>query len=257
MVYADLHIHTNNSDGNLTYDELIKLSKSKDNLNAIAITDHDTINKKIDGSYTFEEDLLIINGIELRVETEYQRIDLLGYGVKEKKRLIDLLKNVRLERKERGEKMVSEIEDFLDINLHYTPNKKTGRPHIAEQVSKQTDYTYSKVFEELIGNNCPCYISRNVPDFEKGLSVLKESCSIVSLAHPYRYNNTQKALELSKRLDAIELYYPYENNNSQEIKNIIDKNNLLVTGGSDAHDRDICKKGLNKEDFKKIKTRID
>ena len=42
MKTADLHMHTNHSDGTLNPVELARLAKSQ-NLDAIALTDHDTV----------------------------------------------------------------------------------------------------------------------------------------------------------------------------------------------------------------------
>ena len=42
MIKADLHIHTDISDGSLTTEEVIKLAKEK-GLTHIAITNHDTV----------------------------------------------------------------------------------------------------------------------------------------------------------------------------------------------------------------------
>ena len=43
MIYADLHVHTNHSDGTQSIDSVFKLAKEK-GIHTIAITDHDTVN---------------------------------------------------------------------------------------------------------------------------------------------------------------------------------------------------------------------
>lgn len=43
MVYADLHVHTNHSDGTQEIRDVLMMAKAK-GIQTIAITDHDTIN---------------------------------------------------------------------------------------------------------------------------------------------------------------------------------------------------------------------
>jgi hypothetical protein len=65
MTKIDLHIHSNNSDGNLSYKKIIDIALKKD-IKAIAITDHDkaTINKKA-GIYAKNKGIEYIPGIEI------------------------------------------------------------------------------------------------------------------------------------------------------------------------------------------------
>ena len=42
MVYADLHVHTNYSDGTHSIEEVIRLAKNR-GIKVVAITDHDTL----------------------------------------------------------------------------------------------------------------------------------------------------------------------------------------------------------------------
>ena len=88
MGKVDLHIHTNKSDGNCSVEEII--NKARDvGLQAIAITDHDTVEAiplalEIVKQYN---DLEIIPGIELSAEAEGKEFHMLGYFIDfEKKR---------------------------------------------------------------------------------------------------------------------------------------------------------------------------
>ena len=80
----DMHTHTNYSDGDLSPEELIKLSISK-NIGTLAITDHDTIEgiKTVnrDEPYIKNSGIRIINGIELSSKVNKGRMHILGYGI--------------------------------------------------------------------------------------------------------------------------------------------------------------------------------
>ena len=77
--YADLHMHTKLSDGNLSVEELLALCKRK-GLRCISITDHDNLD-----SYNLaiepakEIGLEIIPGIEISAVWEGKDIHILGY----------------------------------------------------------------------------------------------------------------------------------------------------------------------------------
>jgi len=94
-----------------------------------------------------------------------------------------------------------------------------------------------------------------VPGFERGRELLAEACGVVSLAHPLRYPDPERALELTPDLDAVELHYPYDGSRGHDpasgpldanaVRRVADRHDLLVTGGSDAHDRHLGRTGLD------------
>jgi Predicted metal-dependent phosphoesterases (PHP family) len=77
---ADLHVHTTASDGTLTVPELPAAAR-RAGVEWVAVTDHDRVHPDLDAPVTDRDGVHIIRGIELRVETDRQRLDLLGYGV--------------------------------------------------------------------------------------------------------------------------------------------------------------------------------
>lgn len=251
-VYADLHIHTENSDGKMSFQDLVNISKKKNSIGAIAVTDHDILNSNIEEKYINKKGVTIINGIELRVEMNNQRVDLLGYGVEETYELEKELDRIQKARKERGEKVLEKVKEYFGVELNYEPNRHTGRPDIARAIedSSQIDHTYQEAFDHVIGQDCPCYVQRYVPSFEKGKNLLSEASEVVSLAHPFRYDNVSKALDKAETLDAIELYYPYDKNDSRIVRRYIDEYDLIATGGSDSHNYQIAKQGLTREESK-------
>ena len=77
--YADLHLHTRLSDGTLSVEELLALSKRK-GLRCISITDHDNLDSfKIAEEPAKEIGLEIIPGIEISAVWQGKDIHILGY----------------------------------------------------------------------------------------------------------------------------------------------------------------------------------
>ena len=149
------------------------------------------------------------------------------------------------------------MEERLDVELPVEPRPGIGRPHIARAVAETTDYGTREVFEELIGSDCPCYVARDIPDFEAGVEVLREACGLVSLAHPYRYDDPAAALELCADLDAVERFYSYGREvDTEVVERAVDRHDLLVTGGSDAHDETLGVAGLDRDDYRRFRAAL-
>lgn len=251
MVAADLHVHTTNSDGTLALGEL-PAAAERAGVGVVAVTDHDRLHPGLD-PVAEREGITLVHGIELRVVAGGERVDLLGYGAEPTTELERELDRLQDDRIERARVMVERIEDRLGVDLDVDYRAGIGRPHVARAVADATDYDYGAVFEELIGEGCPCYVPRDVPGFETGRALLADACRLVGLAHPLRYDDPPRALELTADLDAIERYYPYDGDpDPAPVERAIERHDLLATGGSDAHDRELGTAGLDGEAFERF-----
>jgi predicted metal-dependent phosphoesterase TrpH len=256
MVVADLHVHTTNSDGELTLSTLPEAAQ-RAGVSAVAVTDHDRIHPELPTPVATLDGVTVIHGIELRVETEAERVDLLGYGVTPTDELEALVSDLQQNRIERGRKIIENVEERLGVELPVEPREGLGRPHIARAIDEATDYSYTEAFDELIGDDGPCFVARDIPTFEEGVSVLHDACGLVSLAHPFRYEDPEAALELCADLDAVEAYYDYGREvDSRPIERAVEEYDLLVTGGSDAHDEVLGKAGLDREEYRRFRAAL-
>lgn len=259
QTYADLHVHTTNSDGKLVLDE-IPVAAAEADIAAVAITDHDRIHPELDAPLVKINGIDVIQGIELRVEVASlsERIDLLGYGVMESPALRDELDRLQANRKSRGARIIELVENELDVSLDMEVDEGIGRPHIARAIDAHpdTDLSHQDAFDELIGDDGPCFVPREVPSFETGVSLLSEACGVVSLAHPYRYDDFEGVLELATRLDAVECHYPYSDSNTACASDLdlrtVERHDLFVTGGSDAHEKELGKAGLSELQYRRL-----
>lgn len=241
---ADLHIHTTVSDGTLRLAELPAAATDAD-IELVAVTDHDRIHPGLDAPVTDREGVTIVRGIELRVETDRQRLDLLGYGVEPTDALLAECDRLQQNRVDRAREIIDRLEARRGVALDLTPEPGIGRPHIARAIgASDAPYDYQDAFDELIGDGCPCYVARKITPFDRGRELLADACPVVGLAHPLRYDDPDAALEHAADLDAVERYYPYERAvDSTPVDNAIDCHNLLATGGSDAHDTTLGRAG--------------
>ncbi len=226
-------------------------------VSVVAITDHDRVHPDLDSPAEYREGVLLVHGIELRVEAPAERVDLLGYGVTPTIELEREIERLQTDRATRGARIIENVEAELGIDLELEPRPGLGRPHIARAVAERTELTVNEVFDELIGDDGPCYVSREVPSFETGVALLREACDVVGLAHPFRYDDPEAALALCAELDAVERFYPYGFAvDTDRVDAAIAEHDLLATGGSDAHDDVLGRAGLDEDDYDRFRARL-
>ncbi|MBX0286508.1 PHP domain-containing protein [Halomicroarcula sp. F28] len=256
MVVADLHVHTTRSDGSLTLSTLPDAAADA-GVDVVAVTDHDRVQPALDGPVTTRDGLTLVHGIELRVDAGDQRLDLLGYGVEPTDALVAECARIQRNRRERGRAIIDCVEARLDVSLSVEPRAGLGRPHIARAIAEATDYSYQGAFDDIIGDDCPCYVPREVPDFDRGRELLSDACGLVGLAHPFRYRDTGAALDRCRDLDAVERWYPYGRSvDIDRLADAIERYDLLPTGGSDAHDRQLGVSGLDGDAWARVRERL-
>lgn len=244
MKYADLHVHTSESDGTFTPVQLIKEGLAR-GLSAIAIVDHDTVGAIPEAEAAAQgEDLEVISGIELTAQYENQEIHILCYFVDyQDKALLEKLELVQLNRIERVHKIVNNLDELglkIDAQAVFDISGKgtVGRMHIARALVKEgLVTTTAEAFRKYIGDKSPAYVLGFSLSPSEAINLIKGAGGVAVLAHPYMLHNDELILEFAGYgLQGIEVYYP---EHSQSMVNfyldLAKKLNLLVTGGSDFH----------------------
>lgn len=257
-VAADLHVHTTASDGELALADLPAAAREAA-VSCVAVTDHDRCHPGLDAPVVERGGVTVIRGVELRVDAGDRRVDLLGYAARRTEGLVAELDRIQRDRIQRARRMVDCVEDRLGVRLDVDVAEGVGRPHVARAVAaSDADYDYQGAFDHLIGADCTCYVARDLPTFETGARLLREACDVVSLAHPFRYADPEAALELATDLDGVERYYPYGRAvDTDLVDRVAAEHDLLVTGGSDAHDRTLGVAGLSGEPLRRFAARIE
>lgn len=260
-IYADLHVHTTHSDGQLTLADIPAAAKAA-GVHVVAITDHDRIHPGLSEKLETRDGVTVIRGIELRVKPEGldERVDLLGYGVVPTDALTSEIDRLQSDRIERANATIDAVNDELGLVLDLEPDVGVGRPHIARAIdaNEHTDHDYDSAFSDVIGRGCPAYEQRSVTSFATGVELLSEACDVVGLAHPYRYADPEGALALTEQLDAVEAHYPYSTrpSSARALREAMDMYELLPTGGSDAHDMRLGLAGLIEGHYDMLEARL-
>lgn len=256
-IVADLHVHTTMSDGVLPLESVPAAAHEAD-LDWVAITDHDRLHPGLDAPVVDRDGVRIVRGIELRVDAGFERLDLLGYAAERTDALDAEIDRLQTDRRERGARILDLVEERLGVELDLEPRPGLGRPHVARAIADSTaPYDYAEAFDELIGEDGPCYVAREVTSLRKGVDLLREACALVGLAHPFRYDDVDAALEVAAELDAIERWYPYGREvDVDRIARVAADADLLETGGSDAHERTLGEAGLTEDALDPVRERL-
>ncbi|MEF8784415.1 MAG: PHP domain-containing protein [Haloarculaceae archaeon] len=257
MVVADLHVHTTNSDGALTL-ETIPDAAREAGVEVVAVTDHDRLHPGLQTPVAVVGGVTVVHGIELRVRSPAGEVDLLGYGARRTDALTAEIDRLQENRIERARRIVDCVEDRLGVSLDVAFEPGVGRPHIARAIAEtEADYEYDDAFADLIGDDCPCFVGREIPDFETGRDLLADACGLVGLAHPLRYDDPAAALALTESLDAVERWYPYGREvDLRPVERAIERHDLVPTGGSDAHEETLGLAGLDSEAYQYFRSHV-
>lgn len=237
---ANLHVHTTCSDGTKTVKEINELAL-KNNIDVVAITDHDTLNavydiEKIDTKIKF------IIGIEVSCKYKNETIHILGYFKnKPSKEIINYFKSNEEKRLNRCLKIIDNLNKYYGIKIEYEDVKKRAdgliaRPHIAEAICDKYGCTFDEAFDKYIGDDSKAYVPYDVISIEEAIKLLKDNNALVVLAHPALIKKFDYKEIINKGFDGIEVYHPNQDDFfSAELKRIAKENNLFITAGSDYH----------------------
>lgn len=248
MQYADLHIHSCYSDGNISPEGILKIAKDN-NVKYISITDHDNISaQKVLQSTFCNFGVEIIPGVELSTEYEGYEVHILGYFIDINNlflnRLLDHIKEVRMNRileiLSKLQKMGVDITvNDLEMNNNF---QSIGRAHIAKiLVDKGYSSSFKGAFHNYLAKDKSAYVDRSKVPYKDVLKIVKDCGGIPVLAHPgktYKGIFTDKLIKDLKvyGLMGIEVFHPSHNiNQVSQFYNLSKKYNLAITGGSDFH----------------------
>jgi predicted metal-dependent phosphoesterase TrpH len=247
-MFADLHLHTNFSDGTYTPEELAHHGK-RHGLVALALTDHDTV----EGCARMEaacaaEGVEFISGTELTAELKGCELHLLAYCVDlDNEKLLVEVARFQTVRQNRIREMVAQLNK-LGIPLQaeavfaIANCRSPGRPHVARAlVQSGLCGSLDEAFERFLKVNRPAWVPKYKISALEAITLIHQAGGLAVMAHP-GLNRTDGVIPemVEAGLDGIECFHSkHSATASQHYLQLAEKHHLLVTGGSDCH-------GLNK-----------
>jgi len=248
----DLHVHSNKSDGTCSPKELIKLANQK-GVKAIALTDHDNIDGLNEAEReASKQNILFLKGIEISSLYEDGRIlHILGLGIDtSNKQFLEVYTKMKKAREESVKYILKILESkgiFIDINVlkrnslnQYLDRYDIHRYFIQNGISNNAQFIWDQYLDPI------AYGRDELLKAKDAIEIIRISGGLSFLAHYNKriglqgFNKHQIEHHIKKLislgLNGIEKYYPsYSDEDTEYLDYLIDKYNLIPSGGTDFH----------------------
>ena len=276
----DLHIHTSTgSDGAMTMDEVFREAKKR-GIDFLSITDHDSIEHQYKAVRLAQENgIRFVTGVELNITFPYKgkgvSLDFLSYGYEYTNRALnDKLQLIRDHREKRSRQIIANLNAefvkekhplFNDDDLRKMQEGVDGilsRPHIADYlVKKGIVGNRQEAFDKYL---VKCDVPKYPLSLEEASQLVRGAGGKIVIAHPNDPNGTSlvaitKDLNEQTRvvremmlqyIDGIECWHSRADKaTSAHYVEFAKANNLLMTGGSDCHQKPVIMGTVNIPDW--------
>ena len=244
MKFADLHLHTQFSDGTFTPEELVERA-SKLGFAAIALTDHDTVEGCARAASACSAvNMEFISGTELTAEHADTEVHILAYFVDTQNQvLLTRIAGFQSVRQNRIREMVAALNQ-LGIPLQaesvfaLANCKSPGRPHVARALVKEKLIgSLDEAFERYLKKGRPAWVPKTKMSALEAIELIHQAGGLAVMAHP-GLNRTDEIIPelVAAGLEGIECFHTkHSTAMAERYLGIADKYHLLVTGGSDCH----------------------
>lgn len=250
---VDLHIHSCNSDGKDTIEQIIQQAIDKE-IGLISLTDHDTCDNYNDFiQLAKESNIQCITGIEISCKDDIGLFEVLGYGINHNDiNLKDFVKEIRQNRLIYDASKIKEMsKDISKIDYdeykEWEYDKRLG-------LWKSVNYLIHKNIVSNLSEGMTLLKKYNFdykdiekPTIKEAVNQIHKANGYAVLAHIGVYldkNSPKEEIKsmieyiMNQDIDGFECYHPSNNKSQTEIcKQWCEENNMLITGGSDYHSK--------------------
>lgn len=246
---SDLHIHTTESDGCLSPEEVVRQAE-KAGIEVLSITDHETT-KGVEKAVALGKELgvQIIPGVEFHTIYNNEEIHLLGYYKDiENDLLQDKLKKLRQERTNITKQMIARLQQAgVRISWEEVVNVASleglvCKTHIMYAMQNKFDLPEELNWKEITSwfrRGGVAYIPFDGNPYQEAVDFIFTSGGLPVLAHPGLIKNRSCIKDLlSYRPIGLEVYYGYWQDKESTIKYFDElgkSHAVITTGGSDYH----------------------
>lgn len=245
---CDLHCHSTFSDGVLTPTELLQRAKQQA-INILALTDHDSIAGLDEARLAANQyGITLINGVEISTCWQNKEIHIVGLGFDPQHYAMQqLLAHQAQNRQQRaveiGEKLAHLGIEQAFIGAKELANGEVTRAHYARYLVNIGEVKdIAQAFKRYLAQGKPAYVKPQWVDIATAIKVIQQSGGVAVLAHPLRYNMTNRWI---KKLlvdfkswggDALEIAGCGQNKQQRQLLQRWAKEfDLLASAGSDFH----------------------
>ena len=266
----DLHIHTRTgSDGNLSVEEVCREAKKR-NIGLMSITDHDSIDAQdMAIALTGEYGIAYITGVELNVTFQYfdraVSLDFLGYRYDiNNQELGNKLQLMREHRETRARQILEKLNTEFDKEsiprfteedikiIQASVDGAFGRPHIANYlIEKKIVRDKQEAFDKYLVR---CDVPKYPLSLAEASELIRSAGGVLVHAHPndpsgtslvsitHDFNEQAEIIEkyMLEYIDGVECWHSrHDVPTTAYYVEFAKKHGLLMTGGSDCHQKPI------------------
>lgn len=251
---ADLHLHTTNSDGTDSTQEVVEILKENE-IKIFSITDHDNVTSCEEmEKILLPGDMIYIPGVEFSAIHNGIPCHILAYGVDykklqaicnvinamRKKKIEQVLEYIRDRFSNRSHKIISPEEEAIILNKKGT----IGRYDVCEVLMKKPEnegLTRNDIYiKYLTINNLITHriLAKTIID------AIHEAGGVAILAHPGEIEEENPTINIegfiesliTEGLDGIEVYNSIHTpEQAMKYYSFAREHNILISGGSDSH----------------------
>ena len=256
LIKADLHMHSTASDGVFAPDELMRRAAGM-GFTHVALTDHDSMAGLALARETAQAlGMTLIDGVELSCGAQ-KEIHVLGYGFDPQNEALGAFCRERVcQREARTQAMVKRLCELgkpIEMSrVREMARGVMGRPHVARALVEAGHVlSVSEAFDRYLKPGKPAYVPKEDVKVSEAVRLIRDAGGVAVLAHPMELKMGDAMLESligewkSQGLEGVEVYHPSaQNNHASFLKHLAQKENMLVTGGSDFHGEAVRKTGI-------------
>ncbi|WP_411347443.1 PHP domain-containing protein [Paenibacillus sp. WLX2291] len=250
LAFADLHTHTQASDGMNTPSDNVRLA-AEAGLSALAITDHDTVAGVAEAMAAGEQHgVTVVPGVEISTMQDGKDIHILGYYIDTTDVIfLERLADLRRIRDDRNELILAKLRELgiqitmddvlTQLGRELLPDESIGRPHMADVlVAKGYVQDMREAFDQYLAQGAAAYVSPPRITPAEATQWIIEAGGTPVMAHPGIYGDDDLVSRIFDQSDlaGIEVYHSdHSPDDEQRYLKLAEQRGLIVTGGSDYH----------------------
>ena len=249
-MFIDLHMHSTESDGTDSPEQIVKKITAESGIKIFALTDHDTISGIEKIKKVLLSEIFFINGVEFSCKiADDKKCHILAYFYDSaNENFQKILRTGNELRKKQFDIRLNYLSKIYNINFTEDDVKAMcsstviGKPHIVNFVSEKYGIDKEKLYKDLR----KCYVGDARQDAATVIKAIKDAGGIAVWAHPLGgegesllpqaefLNRLQELINLG--IGGLECYYSrYTDAQEKFLATTASENNLLISGGSDYH----------------------
>jgi predicted metal-dependent phosphoesterase TrpH len=247
---ADLHVHSNASDGTDPPAEVMRRA-ARAGLDVVALTDHDTVAGHQPARRALPSPLILVPGMELSSRLDGHSLHLLAYLFDpDDPELAIQTRRIRDDRVLRARAMVDRLIDLgvpisWDDVAAVAGTAVVGRPHIARAMAASGAIASPEqaFTPDWIADGGRAYVGRYALDPVRAIALVRIAGGAAVLAHPRAdrallVSDAQIADLAAAGLAGVEVFHPDQPDSEQaSLLGLTRDLGLIATGGSDDHGR--------------------